>query len=113
MTPPERDALIDRLAVILGVPRQDLPKVFLADRTKVLKRGIRFDIMQRYSLVDPQALADWLGEYTTSAFYLVRFCQHAQNRHDLDGQDAEKILASERRHAKQKLQAMRYFMTLR
>ena len=95
--------MIDELAKILGVERQNLPAVFLSGRTQVLKRGIRFDIMQRFPLADPDAILDWLERYTNAKFYLVRFLQNAKNRHDLDGFDAGIIVASDRHNAKKRI----------
>lgn len=103
MTPPDRNAMVDELAGILGVERDCLPKVFLTGRVQILKRGVRFDIMQRYPLADPEAISNWLERYTNSKFYLIRFLQGSRHRHDLDGNDTDKILSGDRASAKQRL----------
>lgn len=89
---PERKAILDELAGILGVPAANVPRVFTAPKVKILKIGIDVDLRERFPGADPERLASWLQRYTTSEFYLKRTInKHAHNRHDLDGADVEPI----------------------
>lgn len=95
MTTPldlDRAALLDELAALLGVGRQELPAAFTSHYMRILKIGIHADLQARYPHADAARLGDWLRRYTGSRFYLKRTTHNrARHRHDLDGADVEPI----------------------
>ena len=88
-----RNRMLRDLESILGV----VPPVFSAPRMRVLKVGIKHDMVAHYG-ADPEKVDAWLRKWTSSGWYLLALSRK-RHRHDLNGNDVDLIAVKHREHA--------------
>jgi sRNA-binding protein len=102
---PERASFFDALAEILGGDAA-VPAAISKERTKALKIGVDADLLKRFPEADEDRLKDWLSGWVNSRTYL-RALAYKKHRHDLDGNDVNKISESDRNFAAWMLRGMK------
>ncbi|MGH6865689.1 MAG: ProQ/FINO family protein [Methyloceanibacter sp.] len=86
------------LSLLLGVPPDVLPPVFLSDKPKPLAVGTRETLLARHPGADPAKLSRWLKIWTSHRYYLIVLAGgHA--RHDLTGKPVAVVSERARRRA--------------